>query len=54
MNNNETYFKELKNDLHDLSEEQRLQDIEAQQKEKSLAEKTMNQVIDDFERLEGI
>lgn len=49
---NETYFKELKNDLHDLSEEQRLKDIELQQKEKSLAEKTMNQVVEEFERCE--
>lgn len=45
---NETYFKELKNDLHDLSEEQRLKDIEAQQKEKS----DMDKEIEMFEKQE--
>lgn len=49
METNETYFKELKNDLHDLGEQKRLDDIEAQQKEKL----TMDKELDEYEFLEG-
>ena len=66
MNNNQ-YFQELKDDLYDIAEEQRLKDMEAQQldvnKLKSALEMAkkhghpksiIEREIEKFERLEGL